>query len=104
MPPSIPISTNVEDLTRRVEWLQGEVERLSAVIKGWTRGGFTNPVFRYMQAESVSFRFLASEGDIIYRDTRGRLTRLALGTSGQLLQSSGGIPTWVNSSAAIPTT
>jgi len=77
LPPSIPISTNVEDLTRRVEWLQGEVERLSAVIKGWTRGGFTNPVFRYMQAESVSFRFLASEGDIIYRDTRGRLTRLA---------------------------
>jgi hypothetical protein len=39
-------------------------------------------------------------GDIYYRNSSGILTRLGIGTNGQFLNISGGIPTWITSSSA----
>ena len=39
-------------------------------------------------------------GDIYYRDSSGYLTRLGVGGSGQILQSTGALPSWVDAGAA----
>lgn len=40
-------------------------------------------------------------GDIIYASGSTTLTRLGIGTNGQILQSNGTIPTWVNASSVV---
>lgn len=42
-------------------------------------------------------------GDIYYRNASGSFVRLGLGTNGQFLQVSGGLPSWQTSQASAPT-
>lgn len=42
-------------------------------------------------------------GDLYYRGTNGLINRIALGSPGQFLQVSGGIPSWQTSAASAPT-
>lgn len=56
---------------------------------------------------SISLNLASSNtGDIYYRNSSGYFTRLGIGTSGQVLQVSGGLPTWATAGGgfAPPTT
>ncbi len=47
---------------------------------------------------------MTTAGDMIYGGTLGAGTRLAIGSSGQVLSVSGGIPTWSSISSVLPAT
>jgi hypothetical protein len=47
---------------------------------------------------------LTTTGDVIYASAANTPARLGIGTTGQVLQVSGGLPSWQNAPAANPTT
>lgn len=93
---------------------KSSTDRISFVVDGSvTTTGFTignngSSGFAYWQADGPGVATTASplidpttaEGDMIYRHT-GALTRLPIGTTGQVLTVSGGDPAWTTPAAGI---
>lgn len=69
---------------------------------GW-RGGWAVPENFLNIADAHMALGSDATGDIYYRNASGKLTRLALGTAGQVLTSNGTLPVWATPDANAPT-
>ena len=60
-----------------------------------------NSLNRTIRFQTLITQGSDATGDIYYRDSNGALARLGIGSTGQVLSVSGGIPAWQNSSGGI---